>query len=722
MNDRTDARLAALEQRVEWLIARLQWVEEQVGTKQRREPFEPLFEPMPPPPPPRRREEAPPAPTRPPLTPRPETPRAEEGEPRKPEREPAPAAGVPPPRPERMVPALDFEEIFGGRVLAWLGGVAVLLGVVFFLVMAVSRGWIDEPTRVTLAFLGSTALLGTGLYLYERRGRAPAALAMVATAIAALYAADTAATALYDLASPPLGLAIAGLVGAAATAIAVRWSAVVVGWLGIVGALLAPVLVDAGTSFVALAFMGLALVAATGVLVWQRWDWLATAVFVVSVLQLLAWLDTNHAERLVLSLVVLAAFWAVFVVAAIGYELRVPTEDLRVSSAMLLLANAVLGSGMGWFVLDDTGHGTASTAWVIGAAVLHIALGTATLRGRISREIALLSLAIAIGLSAIAAALALDGPALVAAWAVEAVILVWLAGRMDSGRAYVGSIVLLGLAAGHALLFDAPPELLIEEGTDATATVAVALLAIAGGLCAYLYRGPWAEARLAYAAVAGAALAYLPPIALDGVWVVAAWAALAVAVAAAAYAGGLEAAAPASFLFLALSAMHVLAFEAPPIALREGVDDLAAAAVAIALVGAAAFALLRVAEWRDELRLPLGIIGAVAVVYLPSVAIVDLTAAGDDDPGQTPQVLLSAFWSVTGLASLVYGLVRDDRRLRLGGLVLLALAIVKVFLYDLSELDEIYRVLSFIVLGLLLLTGAFAYQRIRRSANEEATE
>jgi uncharacterized membrane protein len=42
--------------------------------------------------------------------------------------------------------------------------------------------------------------------------------------------------------------------------------------------------------------------------------------------------------------------------------------------------------------------------------------------------------------------------------------------------------------------------------------------------------------------------------------------------------------------------------------------------------------------------------------------------------------------------------------------------VVKVFLYDLSTLTSIYRVISLIALGLLLLAGAFAYQRIRPGA------
>ena len=154
---------------------------------------------------------------------------------------------------------VSVEDLLGGRVLGWVGGAAVVLGVVFFLVMAASRGWIDETTRVLLAFVGSTALLGLGLYLHERQGRTQAALAAVATAIAALYVTLTAATQLYDLIDPVLALVFAGLVGAVATAIAVRWNEPVVAGIGIVGALLAPVLVDAGTDSASLAFMALAL-------------------------------------------------------------------------------------------------------------------------------------------------------------------------------------------------------------------------------------------------------------------------------------------------------------------------------------------------------------------------------------------------------------------------------------------------------------------------------
>jgi uncharacterized membrane protein len=635
-----------------------------------------------------------------------------------------PAAPPPPPPPAQPAPArpgvldrpleFDLEELLGGRLLAWLGAVAIVLGIGFFFAMAVSRGWIDEPTRVTLAYVGSTLLLGAGLYLYERQGRTQAAIAAVAAAIAALYASTTAATQLYDLVDPVVGLAIAGLIGAVATAIAVRWNEILIGGIGILGALLAPVLVDAGTSGGALAFMGIALVSAAGVLIWQRWDWLAALAFIVSAPQLFAWALDARDDNLTTVLVVLPLFWALYVVAAIGYEVRARTEVLRPSSASLLLANAVLVSGVGWFVLDDAGHGIASTVWVIGSALAHFVLGSLTLRGRISREIALLVLAIAIGLSAIALALALNGPALVAAWSVEAVLLFWLARRTGLRRGYLAGGAFLALASVHMLAIDAQPDRLIE-GFDATATVAVALVAAAAILAFRFYADPWEYGGLAVAAVGVSALAYLPPIALHGIWLVAAWSLEAIAFALAARIDEPRAAFVAPG-FLALAAIHVLAFEAPPSGLRDGVDDLGLAVAGIAVVTASTFALLRLVDWRPDLLLALEIAGTAGLVYLPSILIVDLTTTGEEfEPGQTPQVLLSTFWALTGLTAFVFGLVRDDRRFRLGGLALLGVAIAKVYLYDLAALSEIFRVLSFILLGLLLLAGAFAYQRIRRT-------
>jgi uncharacterized membrane protein len=627
-------------------------------------------------------------------------------------------AAPPPPQPRRdsparVLPEWDLEDLLGRRVLGWLGAIAVVIGVAFFLATAISRGWIDETTRVALAYGGSASLLAVGLFLYERHGRTQAALAAVASAIAALYLSTTAATTLYDLVDPAVGLAIAGLIGAAAMVIAVRWHSPIVGGIGIVGALLAPVLVDAETTGIALAFMTVALVSATGVLLRQRWNWLAVAAFLVSAPQLAAWAADTYDAELTLTLVVLGLFWALYLVASLGYELRERTEGLRLSSASLLLADGVFTAGAGWLTLDAAGHGDGATAWVVGIALVHVLLGSITIRGRVSREIALLLLAVGIGLSAIGLALALEGPALVAAWSVEAVLLAWLARRTGQHRGYIAAGAFLLGALLHTLALDAPPEAFVGE-PDWTAVVAVTLVVVAAAVGSWFGRGERADAVTIGEIVAVAGLAYLPPVALEGTPVVLAWAALGSGLALLGARGISQVALVVAPGFIVLGTLHVLVVEAPPHALREGVDDLAAAALAIAAVSLAALLVARALAWRTEVPLALEFVGAALAVYLPSVALVDVTTTGEFDPGQTPQVLLSALWSLAGLAALVYGLARDERRFRLGGLALLGLAIVKVSLYDLSELDEIYRVLSFIALGLLLLASAFAYQRIRR--------
>jgi uncharacterized membrane protein len=71
----------------------------------------------------------------------------------------------------------------------------------------------------------------------------------------------------------------------------------------------------------------------------------------------------------------------------------------------------------------------------------------------------------------------------------------------------------------------------------------------------------------------------------------------------------------------------------------------------------------------------------------------------------------SALWMAYGAMLMVVGFWRRSAFVRWQALVLIAFTIGKVFLYDVSELDRGYRIVSFIVLGVLLLAISFMYQR-----------
>jgi uncharacterized membrane protein len=84
------------------------------------------------------------------------------------------------------------------------------------------------------------------------------------------------------------------------------------------------------------------------------------------------------------------------------------------------------------------------------------------------------------------------------------------------------------------------------------------------------------------------------------------------------------------------------------------------------------------------------------------------------DLGNIISLSLSALWTVYAAVLIVVGVLRQERWLRLGGLTLLAVPVLKLFLYDAFELEQGYRVAAFIGLGALLLAGGLLYQRYSR--------
>lgn len=75
------------------------------------------------------------------------------------------------------------------------------------------------------------------------------------------------------------------------------------------------------------------------------------------------------------------------------------------------------------------------------------------------------------------------------------------------------------------------------------------------------------------------------------------------------------------------------------------------------------------------------------------------------------QFSYSAWFMLAGAALLAAGFWRRSAFLRWQALLLLAFSIAKVFLFDMRQLSQGYRILSFLGLGALLLTVSFAYQK-----------
>jgi uncharacterized membrane protein len=76
---------------------------------------------------------------------------------------------------------------------------------------------------------------------------------------------------------------------------------------------------------------------------------------------------------------------------------------------------------------------------------------------------------------------------------------------------------------------------------------------------------------------------------------------------------------------------------------------------------------------------------------------------------------VSILWSLFAIGMLLFGIWNDLQALRYTALALFTLVVWKVFFSDLARLDQIYRIVAFLVLGALVLCGSFIYLKYRQT-------
>jgi len=208
---------------------------------------------------------------------------------------PAPASSPPPaPLPRAAAkPPVSLEQFMGVKLFAWLGGIALFFGVIFFVKYAFENNLIRPAVRVALGFVTGAGLLVGGLWTQRKANYRVLAESLCATAILILYGVTYAAHAVYALAAfgQAPTFALMSLITVAAFLVAVRLDALVVAALGILGGFLTPVLLPTGHDnplglFGYVALLDLGLLAVT----WRgRWTFLAAAAATGTVLMEILW-------------------------------------------------------------------------------------------------------------------------------------------------------------------------------------------------------------------------------------------------------------------------------------------------------------------------------------------------------------------------------------------------------------------------------------------------
>lgn len=414
-----------------------------------------------------------------------------------PEPEFPPARGPTWERPSRSRRELDLSKLLGAQALAWAGGAVSVLGVVFLFALAVQRGWIGPAARVAIGALVSTLFFGAGMWVRRRYGLLYAALGAVGAGLAGGYATLLAAAVRYDFVSDAVALAIALGIAGLATALALDWSSELVAGIGLVGSLAVPSLlaIDSGLTETSLWFAALVVAGASVVALARRWDPLLGVASGIGAIEIVALLAA-HGARDASSLALAAAFWLIYVVSGIVWQLQRPAQPVGGLGSALLLGSAGYAFTAALILFPHGANAPHRGLDLLAFAAVYAVLGTTLYRSR-SRDLGALVAALALALGAVGTASAISNGGLTYAWAAEAAVLAWLARRIRDARSQLAALVYLGLALVHALAFDAPPSrLFVESGRPAAGAAGLVAVAVAAALVAALTtRFPEAEER-----------------------------------------------------------------------------------------------------------------------------------------------------------------------------------------------------------------------------------
>jgi uncharacterized membrane protein len=687
---------------------------------------------------------------------------------------PQPQAAPPrqePPRPSAPPPPSrtkeEWEALIGGKLLNRIGALALIIGVGFFLKYAFDRDWINAATRVLIGGATGGALLLGAVRTY-RRGLAIFAQGLVGAGIAILYLSVYASFNFYHLVPQVAAFGLMTGVTALAFVFAFKYDSLAIAMMAWLGGFLTPFLLSTGEANEMGLFTYIALLDA-GILIISlkktAWTVLEPLALAGTWLVYLLWYSSQYTvEAISLTLYFVLLYWILFHILSTGRALRGESTFV-----VLRLISAVAGGVFAYValyaLLEPDFH-----AWAGGATLLggFLYAGTAfVLRAKnpsAERWIALDGTGAAI-LIVTATAIQFTGFTTVSFWAVEALALAWLGARYERTHFSILSFALF-VTAGFKLL--------VTEGALVAPTtehvvvffnqrgLTYAILAVSAWVSSATFghvRGP-AGGLLRGTVSAGASVlvfilltvetaAYfsriirVSPLTSTASLEFHRWLCLAVVwsvygTASAwigmgrdekpAYAAGLV----SLLAGFAAAALAGFAFE-PVVDFTLVFNWRFGALLAIALLGLALARKLQgdsaAIPWRKEI-FPLLRMGVVLLLLLlatgetrdffgKDIALERANGRAGANSAEMirlenlQQLSLSGVWLVFSIALMTIGILRRSRALRVTSIVLFGATILKIFIYDLSFLDTLYRIFSFIGLGVILLGVSYAYQRYK---------
>lgn len=619
---------------------------------------------------------------------------------------------------ERAVPAPSLENRLGAQVFNRVGIIALMIGVTWFLKLAIDNQWIGPVGRILIGFIA-----GGGVVLWSEHFRCKGfpifSYSLKAIGSGVLYLTLWAAQQLYHLLPPSAALGGMILVTVWNAYMAWAQNAELLGAYALAGGLATPVLLSTNGNhevflFTYLLAIDVVTVALVRVKPWYR---LLAGAFPATVLYFIIWYARFYEEPL---FAVTSLFVGLFFFAFAVVPLGTPAGDVAskeqpgrfarsIPSVILPLGNAAFGSlAMYSLMQDSERHWFLPWLMLIFAAIYLIL--TRVPQPRIPAAI---HLSLAVVFLTIAIPLKVSGHWITVGWLAEGVALLWVATRVSSSRIEATEAASSSAESGEVLLWLAAGSLVLglssviampfwyEVGTQAEffnrnlATAITAVFVFAVSLRLSLRARQTNPGQLVWERFALAAALAIDTIAI----------------------------------LVSLREIAVTSLSTQ-VGSPFWNADFGMALLGLGVLSAMSWGSLRIALTDQATLLWVQLSGGSAiaanlVALLAGVREINslwpATVANPDSELQRA-LAVSAFLMVYGAVLLTAGFWKGSAFIRWQALILLVFTIGKTFLYDMRNLSQGYRVVSFLGLGVLLMAVSFAYQRDWLALKEQRPE
>jgi hypothetical protein len=240
-------------------------------------------------------------------------------------------------------PRLDLEQFLGVKLFAWAAGLALFLGVAFFLKWSFDQGIVTPPVRVAMGIITGLGLLVGGLRL-DRERYAVLVQALTAAGVLVLYADIFASCSFYRFIGNTTAFALMSLVTATAFLLASRLESPTVAILGLLGGFLTPPLLSTGVdrpfglfSYIALLDVGLLAVA-----LYNRWNYLTILSAAATVIMQIGWaVRFFTAEKTVTGMGIFLFFAVLYMLSMFYAHRKEQVERFLRASCLLMPAAAI---------------------------------------------------------------------------------------------------------------------------------------------------------------------------------------------------------------------------------------------------------------------------------------------------------------------------------------------------------------------------------------------